>query len=488
MTKTRERMRRVQKEKGRVLKALISKSTGKTAGRNSSGRITSFHRGGGSKRLQRTVDLKRNTPATGVVERIEYDPNRSSRVALVRWIDGVNLLRRGQRKADDDLSPSAGSKVLESPISSVFSFSTLPGGVDQKQGSSSRSSLQPKCLPKNYVAIGEETVRASPFSSSPLDAEGENPTVLPSSLGFRFPRIAVAGARPAFFAPRAAGEEDIGENLTLDEIWRWKTRSIDRKVALSWQSSGFVESRPKLEQSNLLPTQVLSYALSNGRSLYQNAAPVKPKVGKGPKEGCVPVSYIIASDHLEPGKTVVNCDLPKPLQSKKLLKADQGADMQKKLQEISYERLDLSLQVGNCIPLTDIRMGSWVHDIELRPGQGAKLARSAGTYAKVIKEQDAQCLIRMPSGVEKWVDSRCRATIGIVSNPEHGARKLKKAGQSRWLGRRPVVRGVAMNPVDHPHGGGEGRTKGGRPSVSPWGKPTKGGFKTVLKVASKGKL
>ncbi|XP_020256305.1 uncharacterized protein LOC109833155 [Asparagus officinalis] len=432
--------------KGRLLKALISKSTGKTAGRNSSGRITSFHRGGGSKRLQRTVDLKRNTPATGVVERIEYDPNRSSRVALVRWIDGVSFLRRGQRKADD-LSPPAESKVLEFPISSVFSFSTLP-----------------------------------------VDAKGENPTVLPSLLGFRFPRIAVAGARPAFFAPRAAGEEAIGENLTLDEIRRWKTRSIDRKAALSWQSSVIVESKPKLEQSNLLPTQVLSYDLSNGRSLYQNAAPFKPKVGKGPEGGCVPVSYIIASDHLEPGKTVVNCDLPKPLQSKKLLQADQGADMQKKLQEISYERLDLSLQVGNCIPLTDIRMGSWVHDIELRPGQGAKLARSAGTYAKVIKEQDAQCLIRMPSGVEKWVDSRCRATIGIVSNPEHGARKLKKAGQSRWMGRRPVVRGVAMNPVDHPHGGGEGRTKGGRPSVSPWGKPTKGGFKTVLKVASKGEL
>ncbi|XP_020250153.1 uncharacterized protein LOC109827559 [Asparagus officinalis] len=409
--------------KDRLLKALISKSTGKTAGRNSSGRITSFHRGGGSKRLQRTVDLKRNTPATGVVERIEYDPNRSSRVALVRWIDGVNLLRRGQRKTDD-LSPSAESKVLEFSISSVFSLSTLP-----------------------------------------IDAKGENPTVLPSLLGFRFPRIAVAGARPAFFAPRAAGEEAIGENLTLDEIRRWKTRSIDRKAALSWQSSVIVESKPKLEH-----------------------APYKPKVGKGPKEGCVPVSYIIASDHLEPGKTIVNCDLPKPLQSKKLLLVDHGADMQKKLHEISYERLDLSLQVGNCMTLIDIRMGSWVHDIELRPGQGAKLARSAGTYAKVIKEQDAQCLVRMPSGVEKWVDSRCRATIGIVSNPEHGARKLKKAGQSRWMGRRPVVRGVAMNPVDHPHGGGEGRTKGGRPSVSPWGKPTKGGFKTVLKVASKGKL
>ena len=96
-------------------------------------------------------------------------------------------------------------------------------------------------------------------------------------------------------------------------------------------------------------------------------------------------------------------------------------------------------------------------------------------------------LVRLPSGLEKVIDSRCRATIGIVSNPNHGARKLRKAGQSRWLGRRPIVRGVAMNPVDHPHGGGEGRTKGGRPSVSPWGKPTKAGFRAVVGVG-KGRI
>lgn len=133
-------------------------------------------------------------------------------------------------------------------------------------------------------------------------------------------------------------------------------------------------------------------------------------------------------------------------------------------------------------------MGTWIHDIEWHPGQGAKLARAAGTHAKIIKQQGSQCLVRLPSGVEKLVDSRCRATIGVASNPEHGAIKLRKAGQSRWLGRRPVVRGVAMNPVDHPHGGGEGRTSGGRPSVTPWGKPTKGGYKTVLKAATKGRI
>jgi len=150
-----------------------------------------------------------------------------------------------------------------------------------------------------------------------------------------------------------------------------------------------------------------------------------------------------------------------------------------------YKIFDLNSKVGNSIPLADIRMGTWVHDIECHPGQGAKLARAAGTYAKIIKEPAPQCLVRLPSGVEKLIDSRCRATIGIVSNPNHGARKLRKAGQSRWLGRRPIVRGVAMNPVDHPHGGGEGRTKGGRPSVSPWGKPTKAGFRAVVGVGKR---
>jgi ribosomal protein L2 len=138
-----------------------------------------------------------------------------------------------------------------------------------------------------------------------------------------------------------------------------------------------------------------------------------------------------------------------------------------------YDIIDLNSKVGNCIPLANVRIGTWVHDIECHPGQGGKLVRVAGTYAKVVKEPGTQCVLCLPSGAEITVDSRCHATIGVVSNPSHGTHKLRKAGQSRWLGRRPVVRGVAMNPVDHPHGGGEGRTKGGRPSVSPWGNPLK---------------
>ena len=145
--------------------------------------------------------------------------------------------------------------------------------------------------------------------------------------------------------------------------------------------------------------------------------------------------------------------------------------------------LDINSQIGSCMPLAAMRIGTMIHNIEVNPGQGGKLVRAAGTCAKILKEPTSRyCLIKLPSGAEKLIDSRCRATIGMVSNPSHGARKLRKAGQSRWLGRRPVVRGVAMNPVDHPHGGGEGRSKSsgnhGRCSLTPWGKPCKSGYKT----------
>lgn len=144
---------------------------------------------------------------------------------------------------------------------------------------------------------------------------------------------------------------------------------------------------------------------------------------------------------------------------------------------------DINAQIGSCMPLNAMRIGTFIHNIEMKPGQGGKLVRAAGTCAKILKDPSSRyVLIELPSKKTKLIDSCCRATIGRVSNPTHGDRKLRKAGQSRWLGRRPVVRGVAMNPVDHPHGGGEGKSKSsgkyGRVSVSPWGKPTKGGYKT----------
>ncbi|MEM6604363.1 MAG: 50S ribosomal protein L2 [Pseudomonadota bacterium] len=135
------------------------------------------------------------------------------------------------------------------------------------------------------------------------------------------------------------------------------------------------------------------------------------------------------------------------------------------------------IKAGNSLPLRNIPVGSVVHAVELKPGKGAQLARSAGASVQLAAREGRYATIRLRSGEMRKVLSDCRATLGEVSNSEHSLRKLGKAGAARWRGVRPTVRGVAMNPVDHPHGGGEGRTSGGRHPVSPWGTPTKG-YKT----------
>ncbi len=132
------------------------------------------------------------------------------------------------------------------------------------------------------------------------------------------------------------------------------------------------------------------------------------------------------------------------------------------------------IKPGNSLPLRNIPVGTVVHAVELKIGAGAKLCRAAGSSAQLLAKEGNWSTLRLPSGEMRLVHLNCRATIGQVGNEEHGNIKLGKAGRSRWLGRRPKVRGVAMNPVDHPHGGGEGRTSGGRHPVSPWGMPTKG--------------
>ncbi|MCH8177751.1 MAG: 50S ribosomal protein L2 [Proteobacteria bacterium] len=138
---------------------------------------------------------------------------------------------------------------------------------------------------------------------------------------------------------------------------------------------------------------------------------------------------------------------------------------------------DAGIKTGNCLPLRNIPVGTIVHCVELKPGKGAQLARSAGTSAQFVARDGGYATLRLRSGEMRKVLANCRAVIGEVGNGEHNLRSLGKAGASRWRGVRPTVRGVAMNPVDHPHGGGEGRTSGGRHPVSPWGTPTKG-FKT----------
>jgi large subunit ribosomal protein L2 len=138
---------------------------------------------------------------------------------------------------------------------------------------------------------------------------------------------------------------------------------------------------------------------------------------------------------------------------------------------------EATISVGNCMALRNIPVGSTVHCIELKIGKGAQIARSAGASAQLVAREGDYATVRLRSGEMRKVHADCRATLGAAGNSEHNLRKLGKAGASRWRGVRPTVRGVVMNPVDHPHGGGEGRTSGGRHPVSPWGTPTKG-YKT----------
>ena len=139
---------------------------------------------------------------------------------------------------------------------------------------------------------------------------------------------------------------------------------------------------------------------------------------------------------------------------------------------IAAERADI--KPGNAMPLTSIPIGTIVHNVELKAGRGGQIARAAGTYVQLVGRDAGYALLRLSSGEVRMVRAECMATIGAVSNPDQANVKLGKAGRKRWLGKRPSVRGVAMNPIDHPHGGGEGRSSGGRHPVTPWGKPTKG--------------
>lgn len=156
--------------------------------------------------------------------------------------------------------------------------------------------------------------------------------------------------------------------------------------------------------------------------------------------------YIIAPDGISKGTEIV---------------ASNGADV----------------QIGNAMPLTAVPQGTFIHNVELKPGKGGQIARTAGSYCQLVGRNEGYAQLRMPSGEMRKVREECFATIGVVSNSDHFNMKIGKAGRNRWKGIRPTVRGVAMNPVDHPHGGGEGRTSGGRHPVSPWAMPTKG-YKT----------
>lgn len=142
--------------------------------------------------------------------------------------------------------------------------------------------------------------------------------------------------------------------------------------------------------------------------------------------------------------------------------------------KVISSRSTVDVKPGNTMPLERMPVGTIVHNVEMKPGKGGQIARSAGAYAQYVGRDSGWAILRLNSGEQRRVHGTCLATVGAVSNQDHGNTSIGKAGRSRWLGRRPVNRGVTMNPVDHPHGGGEGRTSGGRHPVTPWGKPTKG--------------
>lgn len=147
----------------------------------------------------------------------------------------------------------------------------------------------------------------------------------------------------------------------------------------------------------------------------------------------------------------------------------------------------VDIKPGNCMPMRSIPVGTIIHNVEMKPGKGAQIARSAGAYVQLVGRDGPYAILRLNSGEQRLIHGECIATIGAVSNPDNSNTNKGKAGRTRWLGRRPSVRGVAMNPIDHPHGGGEGRTSGGRHPVTPWGKPTKG-KRTRAKAKSSDKL
>lgn len=458
-----------------TLKQLTFRLKKKSAGRNSSGRITVFHRGGGLKRLHRKIDFQRSTSSIGLVQRIDYDPNRSSWIALIRWLEIMKQPEAANSQIEENAKRFLGRKEKN-----LFFFGLL----------FSFSSLFKKAQRRNYVFF------SALFS---LKIKKEAAILGPFGSFLNLPRIALAGAKPPFFASQIKNFREHN-TFSKSKSKKWKTHNEMQRIkgkALSWRTNIFFSFKPKHSKE-------------------------RPMVEAG-KVNCAPFTYILASNQLKAGKTVMNCDWSKPSTSFDQHKSSHNLlahnDLQfrnhfvhttnegqrslkveepvRRSQAASWPRLGKNYapsenknilnsyyqMVGNCVSLANIPIGTWVHNIEWNPGQGAKFIRAAGTFAQIIKKfkNTPQCIVRLPSGVDKLIDSRCRATVGIVSNLHHSKRKLDKAGQSRWLGRRPIVRGVAMNPVDHPHGGGEGRTKGGRPSVSPWGKPAKGGFRTVVR-------
>ncbi|KAK4530002.1 hypothetical protein CCYA_CCYA03G0859 [Cyanidiococcus yangmingshanensis] len=350
--------------RGRPVKKLTQGLRRSTGGRNNQGRITIWHRGGGHRRLYRIIDFGRRLYAglPGSVERIEYDPNRSALIALLRY---------PLPDAEEPKEPTVASD-LYGGLADALRASAAPAPA-----------VEPRLV---YLAQG------------PRGGDVAHGSSTESSSG---PLLAVSTSRSNV----ALGQNDQKERqraLSSSEVVKTNVRILKRRAA----------SRPKTR-----------------------------------------LSYIICPQGIRIGELLVS-RVDSPVEPKP----------------------------GNACPLRFLPIGTEVHNIEMRPRSGGKLCRAAGTSAQLLEKDEKRklALLRLQSREVRYVHLDCMATVGAVSNPEHHNQSYGKAGRRRWLGRRPVTRGVAMNPVDHPHGGGEGKTSGGRPSVTPWGKPTKG-YRTVRK-------
>ena len=536
--------------KGRAFKALSYGALAR-AGRNFSGSITIFHRGGGSKKLLRRIDFERKNIARGLIERIEYDPNRTARIALVRWsnieLDNLNEFTQAWNSAfrpkkavgsfklktlfsrDDRFEPDVAYSQIEQyllyagrpTIQRCVSEASMPTACSLRPAPSSRLPKNPPKGPRSPYGVlcpplgprrGVGVLREEGVAPSGVQSRTEGPSHRPS-IGATIGAYRVLGdvnAPP--FGPRSPkGVLREGKRACLGP---------QGGVLARIPSLGF-----RVPRASFIEKPISASGPSD-----------LPFGGKGPTRVLRQAfSYILACDKLKPGDEIFNIGTRRLFETngtilledpslessaltqspslqvqdgklnmkhvKTLAQRRQGTDrfllsdgLEEKAdsltgfspapgsQAIAVEHL--YQKNGITLPLWLVPLGSVIHNIELYPGAGGKFARAAGTFAQLVQKASSDpggssskaslCSIRLPSGQHQLLDVRCRATIGIVSNIENNTRTLKKAGQSRWLGLRPVVRGVAMNPIDHPHGGGEGRTKGGRPSVSPWGKSAKG--------------
>uniref|UniRef100_A0A7S0ZJ20 Large ribosomal subunit protein uL2m n=1 Tax=Timspurckia oligopyrenoides TaxID=708627 RepID=A0A7S0ZJ20_9RHOD len=330
----------------------------RTGGRNNSGRITSWHRGGGIKRYYRQIDFNRKMypDRPGTVERIEYDPNRSGLIALIRY---------------DDM-PEWEDEFLKYTLKFV---TELP-----ETNEAPRNPCWSKIVPEKI----------------PTEAEIREYQEKENAL------LALTGQRR-------------------------KDKLMERHFYYKWHKGKRLLVRQQLARAPYLTEE----------ERYR---------------------YILCPQKLKIGQRI-----------------------------ISSRTGPVDLVPGNTMPLRYVPIGTVIHNVEFLPGAGGKMCRAAGTSASLLEKKLDQdlALLRMQSKEIRYVRLNCLATIGKVSNPEHRNQVYGKAGVRRLMGWRPHVRGVAMNPIDHPHGGGEGATKGGRPSVTPWGKPCKAGYRTRDKKKDK---